>query len=318
MRTREQRLLNAVQRPDVYEEVLIESRGAPIALSIWKGNPGAPCVVFLPGTMTHPLFYEELLDGLSRAGFNVIGVHFRGHGKSPRVDQLYSFNDLVQNGHDAVSYTVERFKSLVVVLGSSQGGMIATSLASSDERITAVFAHNILDPQMADALRITRFPSWLRPWRRVIVGGMNVVARWIPRLPVSLRFYLQEERIFRTDWAAELYRSDPLALSSYPLSFLARLFSADMRSMYSGKIRCPVVVIASTGDPLFPFDYIKRIYQQIKAPSKELLMFDLNYHLLFNECLEEVLPRLIEMLKKYTEKQEHVKDSDMNHSELHT
>ena len=102
MRTREQRLLNAVQRPDVYEEVLIESRGVPIALSIWRGNPGAPCIVFLPGTMVHPLFYEELLDGLSRASFNVVGVHFQGHGKSPRVDQLYSFNTLVQNGRDAI------------------------------------------------------------------------------------------------------------------------------------------------------------------------------------------------------------------------
>ena len=318
MRTREQRLLNAIQRPDVYEEVLIESRGAPIALSIWKGNPGAPCVVFLPGTMTHPLFYEELLDGLSRAGFNVIGVHFRGHGKSPRVDQLYSFNDLVQNGHDAVSYTVERFKSLVVVLGSSQGGMIATSLASSDERITAVFAHNILDPQMADALRITRFPSWLRPCHRIIVRGMNVVARWIPRLLVPLRFYLQEERIFRTDWAAELYRSDPLALNSYPLFFLASLFSTKMRFLRSGLIRCPVVVIASTGDPLFPFDVVQRLYQEIKASSKELLVFDLNYHLLFNECLDEVLPRLIETLKKYTEKRENVMVCATNHSKLHT
>lgn len=91
MRNREQRLLNAVQRPDIYEEVLIESRGVPIALSIWKGNPGDPCAVFLPGTMTQSLFYEELLDGFSRAGFNVIGVHFQGHGKSPRVEQLFSF-----------------------------------------------------------------------------------------------------------------------------------------------------------------------------------------------------------------------------------
>lgn len=89
MRTREQRLLNAVQRPDIYEEVLIESRGVPIALSIWKGNSDAPCVVFLPGTMMHPLFYEELLDGFSRAGFNVVGVHFQGHGKSPRVEQCF-------------------------------------------------------------------------------------------------------------------------------------------------------------------------------------------------------------------------------------
>ena len=303
MRTQEQRLLNAVQRPEVYEQVLIESRGVPIALSIWKGNPGAPCIVFLPGTMTHPLFYEELLDGLALAGYNVVGVHFQGHGKSPRVDQLFSFNDLVQNGRDAISYAAERFRSPIVVLGSSQGGMIATSLASADDRIAAVFAHNIIDPQMADAMRITRFPPWLRPLRRAIVRTMNVVARRAPRIPVPLRFYLQEERIFRTDWALEQYLRDPLKLTSYPLYFLASLFSANMRFLHSGQIRSPVVVIASTGDPLFPFDAIQRIYQQIKAPSKELLVFDLNYHLLFNGCLDEVMPRLLETLEKYKGKQ---------------
>ena len=313
MRTREQRLLNAVQRPDVYEEVLIESQGVPIALSIWRGNPGAPCIVFLPGTMVHPLFYEELLDGLSRASFNVVGVHFQGHGKSPRVDQLYSFNTLVQNGRDAIGYATQRFQGPLVVLGSSQGGMVSISLASSEDRIAAVFAHNIMDPHIADSIRITSFPHWLRPFRRVIVSAMNAAARLVPRLHVPIRFYLSEERVFRTDWMREQYRRDPLRLSSYPLYFLTSLFSADMRSLYSGQIRCPIVVIASIGDPLFPFDYIKRIYQQIKAPSKELLVFDLNYHLLFNECLEEVLPRLVETLKKYTEQQGNVIDSATNH-----
>src|SRR5512142_1366859 len=133
MRTREQQLLNAVQRPDVYEEVLIESQGVPIALSIWRGNSNAPCIVFLPGTAVHPLFYEELLDGLSRAGFNVVGVHFQGHGKSPRVEQSYSFNTLVQNGRDAISYSTQRFKGPLVALGSSQCGMVTMFLASLDD-----------------------------------------------------------------------------------------------------------------------------------------------------------------------------------------
>ena len=317
MRTREQQLLNAVQRPDVYEEVLIESRGVPIALSIWKGNPDAPCIVFLPGTAVHPLFYEELLDGLSRAGFNVVGVHFQGHGKSPRVDQLYSFNTLVHNGKDAISYATQRLKGPIVVLGSSQGGMVTMSLASLDDRVVAVFAHNIVDPKIQGSIRITSFPHWLGPFYHIVVNAINVVARLIPRLKVSIRFYLSEERVFKTNWMREQYRRDPLKLSSYPLYFLASLFSADMRSMYSGQIRCPVVVIASTGDPLFPFDYIKRIFQHIRAPSKELLVFDLNYHLLFNECLEEVLPRLVESLKKYTEKQGNVMGCATNHSELH-
>jgi alpha-beta hydrolase superfamily lysophospholipase len=309
MRTQEQRLLNAVQRPDIYEEVLIESCGVPIALSIWKGHPGTPCIVFLPGTMTHPLFYEELLDGLSRAGFTVVGVHFQGHGKSPRVDRLFSFNDLVQNGRDAMSYSIERFKSPVIVLGSSQGGMIATSLAISDERIAAVFAHNILDPQTADALRITRIPQWVQPWRRVMVGSMKLVSHWMPRLPIPIGFYLQEKRIFRADWTAEQYRCDPLTLTSYPLSFLVSLFSARMGFLRSGQIHCPVGVIASTGDPLFPFDVVRRLYQQIKAPSKELLVFDLESHLIFNECLDAVLPRLVEALKHVADTQVQVAET---------
>jgi pimeloyl-ACP methyl ester carboxylesterase len=159
MRTEAQRLLAAVQRPDVYEEVMIESCGVPIALSIWKGDTGAPAIVFLPGTMTHPLFYEELLDGLSHAGFNVVGVHFQGHGKSPRVERLFSFNDLVQNGRDAVTYATRRFHSPILVLGSSLGGMVAMALAGMDERIAAVFAHNILLPQLAESLHVTRFPQ---------------------------------------------------------------------------------------------------------------------------------------------------------------
>ncbi len=128
MRTREQRLLNAVQRPEVYEEVLVESAGALMTLSVWKGSPGFPCVVFLPGTMTHPLFYEEFLDGLSRAGFNGVGVHLQGHGKSPRTNRLFAFEDLVRNGLDAISYAVERFGDEVLVLGSSQGGLLAMAL----------------------------------------------------------------------------------------------------------------------------------------------------------------------------------------------
>ena len=131
MRTRERRLLNAVQRPDIYEEVLIESRAAPFVLSIWKGTHGAPCIVSLPGTMTYPFFYEELLDSLALAGYNVIGGHFQGHGKSPRVDQLFSFNDLVQDGRDAISYALRRFKSPIAVFGSYMYGKVERSHVAS-------------------------------------------------------------------------------------------------------------------------------------------------------------------------------------------
>lgn len=299
MRTREQRLLNAVQRPEAYEEVLVESADAPITLSVWEGNPGSPCIVFLPGTMTHPLFYEELLDGLSRAGYNVVGVHLQGHSKSPRVDRLFVFEDLVQNGLDAVSYAIERFGDEILVLGSSQGGLLAMALAGRDERIRAVFAHNVLDPSMPESLRVTRFPRWLRSLYRVIPKAMNGAARALPRLPLPLSFYLDDHRVFGAAWTREQFYSDPLGRISYPLYFLASLFSANMGFLTSGAIRCPVVVIAATGDTLFPFDYMRLVYKRIGAPRKEMLVFDLDRHLIFNECVEEVLPPLIGKLREY-------------------
>ena len=284
----------------MYEEALIGSSEAPIALSIWRGKRGAPCVVFLPGTMTHPLFYEEFPDGLSQAGFNVVGVHFRGHGKSPRINRLFSFDDLVEDCLHAVSYAAERFGGKVLVLGSSQGGVLAMVLAGTDERIGVVFAHNVLDPSMPESLRVTRFPRWSQPLYHAIPRAMNAAARMLPRLPVPLGFYLDDQKVFGDEWTREQFYSDPLSLTSYPLYFLASLLSADMSLFRSGAIRCPVVVIASTGDKLFPFDYTRRVFETIVAPRKEMLVFELDRHLIFNERVDEVLPRLVEKLGEYS------------------
>jgi alpha-beta hydrolase superfamily lysophospholipase len=78
-------IANQASHPNPYGETVIVSAGAPIVLSVWRGDPGAPTVVFLPGTMTHPLGYAEFLDRLNRRGLSVVGVHYQGHGKSPRV-----------------------------------------------------------------------------------------------------------------------------------------------------------------------------------------------------------------------------------------
>ena len=66
MRSAEQKLLNAVQRPEAYREVVVCSAGTRIVLSVWDAPGGTPVVLFLPGTMTHPLFYEEFLEVFNR------------------------------------------------------------------------------------------------------------------------------------------------------------------------------------------------------------------------------------------------------------
>ena len=56
-------------------------------------------------------------------------------------------------------------------------------------------------------------------------------------------------------------------------------------------------MIAATGDPLFSFGYTRRVFDQIVAPAKELLVFEVDRHLLFNECVQLVTDPLVDRIR---------------------
>lgn len=76
------------------------------------------------------------------------------------------------------------------------------------------------------------------------------------------------------------------------MRFIASLFTADLSGMTDGSIRCPVVVLAATGDPLFPIDDARRLYERISAPTKRFVEMDLDRHLILIACVPQVLPRV--------------------------
>jgi alpha-beta hydrolase superfamily lysophospholipase len=297
MRTPEQRILNQVERPDAYREVLIGSGDGSVALSVWEGASGAPAVVFLPGTMTHPLFYEEFLDALNRDGLTVVGVHPAGHGKSPRSRRRLTFDVLVTNALDAVAWTRAAFPmSPVEVLGSSQGGVLALAVAAQARGVARVFAHNVLDPALASSLRVSRAPAWLEPAYPQLRRVLTLAGRVLPGLPVPIDAYLDIQRVARDPQVAELFYTDPLGLRHYPLSLLSGMLAADL----PGPARCPVTVLAATGDPLFTLDYTREVYSRIDAPAKDLVVIDSQTHLVFVEDLAVTLDVVLPLLRSVT------------------
>lgn len=279
-----------------YEEITIESNQAPIVLSIWKSSKEDTCIVFLPGTATHPLFYEVFLRSLAENRFNVIGVHPVCHGKSPRIKKLFSFDEIVQNGKDAVTYAFENFNSNVIVMGSSQGGIVAIALAGQDERIQAVFPHNILVPKVSDSIVVTRFPGFLQKYYTFAIRFIERLAKIFPEIPVPVSLYLDLKKVSSNKEIIKGFYNDPIGFMSYPLYFLSSLFTADLSSIQNGSIQCPVIVLAAKGDPLFPEAYTRQIYEMIKAPYKELILFDENVHLLLNESVPHVLTLIVHKL----------------------
>jgi alpha-beta hydrolase superfamily lysophospholipase len=282
-----------------YHEVLVESAGTRIALSIYDAGKGAPCIVFLPGTMTHPLLYDDFLALLAGNGFTVAGVHFLSHGKSPREKKLYSFQDMLENVNDAISYCQANINSEIILMGSSQGGILSIAAACTDDRIKVVFPHNIMLPDLPGSIDITNFPHFLKPFSPMLKSIIKLAARIAPGWQVPVTFYLDFDRVSRSVEAQQLFYTDPIGLVSYPLHFLSSLFNADLNKIKDGSIKCPVVVIASKGDPLFPYSYCIEVFNLIAAPHKEMLTFDEPYHLIFNECPERVIGPIVEKLKEY-------------------
>jgi alpha-beta hydrolase superfamily lysophospholipase len=296
--TLEQSSIDRASHPKRYAETVIVSAGSPIVLSIWRGRPGAPTVVFLPGTMSHPLFYAEFLNGLNRRGLSVVSVHYQGHGRSPRVESRLGWANLVANATDAVDWAANHLDGPVVLLGSSQGGILAMAAAARRHKLALVAAHNVLDPSLPESLTITRLPGWLMGAYRPLLALLRLAARIAPELPVPFWAYLDLDRVCGQPDTRRRFLTDPLGLRAYPLAFLAELCTADLSGMRDGSIACPVLVIAATGDPLFSLGYTRRVFDRIVAPFKELLVFEVDRHLVFNECVELVTDPLVDRIRR--------------------
>ncbi|WP_125143713.1 alpha/beta hydrolase [Clostridium transplantifaecale] len=282
-----------------YKEFEILSDNIPITLSMWIQDADEPTIIFLPGTMSHPLMYATFLNGLSERGFNVIGIHYFSHGKSPKVKTNYTMDDLLQNVYDTTTFAIENFGHNISIMGSSQGGILAAMAAGRDTRIKAVFPYNIMLTSLRETMSLTKFPAWTHRFMGFIQFMFRVGGTIFPNMKIHPDAYLDFNKVFHSEKAKNDCLNDPMLLPYYPLKFVASLFNADLSCLEDGSIKCPIVLITAKGDPLFSYDYIEKVYEQINSANKEMLVLSLNRHMIFNEDTNDTLNALEPTLHKY-------------------
>ncbi len=293
MRTWTQRVLGQVSRPERYAETLIESQGVPIVLSLWRSGTAGEAerrgtVVFVPGTMMHPLFYADALEAVSDAGWHVVGVHPQGHGKSPRVARTLRWATVVANAVDAARATRAHVQGPVLLMGSSQGALVAL-LAAADVGPTVtdgVLVHNLFDPARPESVEVTRYPPQAARFHHAVRSALGFAGKLLPGVPVPISAYLRPSQVFGDPASQQWFEEDPLALHSYPLRFVADMVNADTRALRDGSLRVPVTVLATRHDPLFPLAGIEAAYAELRAPRKELVVLDSHRHLIYQEEVE--------------------------------
>ncbi len=267
-------------------------------LSLYNDNPDFPTVVFLPGTMVHPLFYDKFLCNIAAEHINVVGIHFTGHGKSPERKEPFVFRDLVQNTKEAIVFAKERYHHELIVFGSSQGSMVATAAVAGVDGIKALFLHDLMLPELPETIKIASLPWWLSPFEPIVPWLLKLLAKVFPSYPVRLTQYLDPERVAQSKDVIEKYEQDPLCRKAYPLSFIASLFNLDLACATDGSLHMPLVMITTKNDPLFPQVYMDKVFDMMVVPDKEMITFDLPCHTLLIDVPDDVSKRLVDALKQ--------------------
>lgn len=214
-------------------------------------------------------------------------IHLPGHGLCKgHLWQTFTFDDLLEQGLAAEAWLKAAGFSNVAACGHSQGAILALAHGAAPHGLTAVSAISGVLPQMDEAAGITLFRPFDR-WRAQIIAGMNWLAEKIPALPIPLPAYLSLPRILRG-------RRKPWIVGreygrfSYPLRYLYSLFAAQIPALMS----CPVLLLGSANDSLFPPQLLQKVYERIQAPRKELILAPDGGHTApFNKQMAEFFAR---------------------------
>lgn len=301
-----------------YEETILSGENE-IVLAIWDGEQDKPVIVFLPGTMGYPQTYIEFLEPLSTLGYNIVGVNFVSHGKSPRTKKNFNVQDLVQNTVDAITYASGKFSDRIIVLGHSQGGIVASKVAAIDSRPKAVIAHNVLITTIPGAEKVTNIKIKLTPLRvKIAQAIVRLLINIFPLKKIKTTDYInnvelaieniektneqKQEEVsseFKNQKNDEQEEKDPYALSEYPFSMVGSLFALDTSFMLDGSIKTPFYLIAVPEDEIFPYQYMKDCYKAIKAPEKHFIKLECHQHMSLTGCPELSIKILTEIFDKY-------------------
>lgn len=210
----------------------------------WNAEEGVPVrgrAILVHGLGEHGGRYPELVGALRAAGWGVVAVDQRGHGRSPgRRGVLRSFGSLLDDLAAVRRWVVERGPTGApnpVLYGHSLGGLVALrSLQTAPEGWRAAV---LSAPWLATAARI---PWWKR-------AAEPLLARVLPDLTVSNG--LRGEQLTRDPRIVDRWAADGLVHDRVSAGLAATVAAAQDAALAAPPPEgVPTLLLLPTADPV--------------------------------------------------------------------
>ena len=247
---------------------LKSSDGTQLFCREWEAPaPAKGTVLLIPGFGEHTGRYLHVGDFFREAGFNVLGIDVRGHGRSggppAYVERYDQFLDDVRAAIGLVKMHP------LIVFGHSFGGQVALALAARDE------------PNVAGYLASGPWLALTKPPSAWLLGVASVVNIIYPkcRFPSGLT---------REQNSTDEVHLDSLGDLDLNHQFItARLFFEIIGEAHQLLERphanAPVLLAQGQPDPVTSTEASLGFYRRLDAPAKDLLIYPGFMHELHNE-----------------------------------
>jgi pimeloyl-ACP methyl ester carboxylesterase len=254
--------------PDIlhfFESKLIPSGNVNINIDIHTVSKDAPTLIFVPGTSVYGLCYAEILHEIGKAGYNIIAIDPRGHGRSEGKRGDYTIEELMFDVETVVQYAKETFNQKVSLMGSSQGGIVCFYLAAKNIQVDSIICQNFADLAWEETNSIARYPKLAKMGKPLI----RFLGKAFPNLTVSTLSYLDLKSI-KVKYFGNLYNfivEDPYAVSKISLRAARSLVNAPM-AMPVENIKIPIFVFQGDSDIVFPVAYTQKLYNKLTCKKQ--------------------------------------------------
>ncbi len=233
-------------------------------------------LVILHGHGEHSGRYENFFPLLESLNISIAVYDFRGHGRSEGPEVFISnFNEYLNDVTSFVSFLEKEYglSGKILLLGHSIGGLTAVYWA-------------LQHPQKIRGLVLSspclglRLPNFLIQFNSLLNRMCPTLLYQNPVYPPHLTHNTEEVKTYRKD--AYIKRKMSVSLLAESLKWMRQL-----ESVPSFEFPFPVFILMAGLEKVVDAEKTCLFFDKLKAPHKEIKVFEGFYHEIFNELGQE-------------------------------